>query len=121
MAKGTLETTGTGRSPTVEFHPYDPAIQHNPYPCYRRMRDEAPVYYHREPDFYALTRYDDVLAAFLDPATFISGEGVTIEGTDKGVPFLINTDPPDHTWLRKLFSRLFTPVVWRSWSPSCAT
>jgi cytochrome P450 len=73
------------------------------------MRDEAPVYYNRKLDFYALTRYDDVLAAFLDPATFISGNGVTMEGIDKDIPFLIATDPPDHTWMRKLFSRLFTP------------
>ncbi|ORA97834.1 cytochrome [Mycobacterium mantenii] len=93
----------------MEFNPYDPELQHNPYPCFKRMRDEAPVYYNRELNFYALTRYDDVLAAFLDPTTFISGNGVTIEGADRGLPFLISTDPPDHTWLRKLFSRLFTP------------
>jgi len=108
MAQGTLQTAGASGN-AVEFNPYDPEIQYNPYPCYQRMRDEAPVYYNRELNFYALTRYDDVLTAFLDPATFISGEGVTIEGIDKGIPFLINTDPPDHTWLRKLFSRLFTP------------
>lgn len=104
-----MHTAGASANAAVEFNPYDPEIQYNPYPCYKRMRDEAPVYYNPELNFYALTRYDDVLAAFLDPATFISGNGVTIEGVDKDIPFLIATDPPDHTWMRKLFSRLFTP------------
>ncbi len=110
MAQGTLKTAGAdGDAAAVEFNPYDPEVQYNPYPCFKRMRDEAPVYYNRELNFYALTRYDDVLAAFLDPTTFISGNGVTMEGIDKDIPFLIATDPPDHTWMRKLFSRLFTP------------
>ncbi|HET6953189.1 MAG TPA: cytochrome P450 [Acidimicrobiales bacterium] len=96
-------------APRLDYNPYAPEIQHNPYPVYERMRREAPVYRHPELGFYALTRYDDVLGAMGDPATFISGEGVTPAGTDKGMGFLISTDPPDHTWLRKLLSRVFTP------------
>ncbi|HXK22802.1 MAG TPA: cytochrome P450 [Myxococcota bacterium] len=91
------------------FNPYAPEVQRDPYPHFQRLRDEAPVYFNPEFEFYALTRYDDVLAALLDPATFISGMGVTIDGGGREIPFLISTDPPDHTWLRKLLSRLFTP------------
>lgn len=110
MTPGTLQTAdSSGDTEPVHFNPYDPGIQYNPYPRFQRMRDEAPVYHNRELNFYALTRYDDVLAAFLDPETFISGNGVTMEGIDKDIPLLISTDPPDHTWMRKLLSRLFTP------------
>jgi cytochrome P450 len=94
---------------TVDYDPYAPEIQHNPYPTYKRLRDEAPVYYSEKYNFYMLTRYDDCMAAFLDPATFISGRGVTIEPMDNGGGRLNSMDPPDHTRLRKLLSRIFTP------------
>ena len=60
-------------------------------------------------NFWALSRYDDVLAAFLDKETYISGEGVTLEGVDKGGGGLIQLDDPEHTMYRKLLSRVFTP------------
>jgi cytochrome P450 len=93
----------------VEYNPFAPEIQHNPYPCWKRLRDEAPVYYNAEFDFWALSRFDDVMAAALDPGTFISGNGVTFDGSDAGLPFLINIDDPEHGWYRKLLSRVFTP------------
>lgn len=93
----------------IEYNPYATDIQHNPYPCWQRLRDEAPVYYNPELNFYALTRYDDVLAAFLDTKTFISGQGVTIEGLNKGSGALIEIDDPEHAAYRKLMSRVFTP------------
>jgi cytochrome P450 len=93
----------------VDYNPYAPEIQLNPYPCWKQLRDEAPVYFNEAYGFYALTRYDDVLAGLLDPTTFISGEGVTIDGADRGLGFLISTDPPEHSWYRKLLSRVFTP------------
>lgn len=96
-------------APLVEYNPYDPAIQHNPYPCWKALRDESPVYFNSAFNFYALTRYDDVVAAMLDPTTYISGEGITIDGADRGIGFLISTDPPEHTWYRRLLSRVFTP------------
>lgn len=94
---------------TVVYDPYSPEIQHNPYPTYKLLRDEAPVYYSEKYNFYMLTRYDDCMAAFLDPSTFISGRGVTIEPMDNGGGRLNSMDPPDHTRLRKLLSRIFTP------------
>jgi cytochrome P450 len=91
------------------WNPYDREVVANPFPAYRELRDEAPVYLNEQLDVYALTRYDDVMRAHLDPATFSSAHGVTIEGHDAGQPFLITHDQPSHTWHRKIVSRVFTP------------
>jgi cytochrome P450 len=93
----------------VFWSPFSKEITANPYPVYRALRDEAPVYHNEELDLYALSRYDDVLAAHLDPETFSSAHGVTIEGIDAGMPFLLVKDQPEHTWHRKIVSRVFTP------------
>jgi cytochrome P450 len=93
----------------VEYNPFARDTQTDPYPVYQWLRDEAPVYHNEEIDFWALSRFDDVLNAHLDPGTFVSGHGVTIEGYDQGQDTLISRDEPSHTWHRKLVSRLFTP------------
>ncbi len=92
----------------IEYNPYAPETVYNPYPILKRLRDEAPVHFNPELKFYTLSRYDDVLAAFLDHETYISGEGITIEGLDKGLGTLMQLDPPEHTMYRKLMSRMFT-------------
>ena len=56
------------------YDPFDPVIDANPYPVYRRLRDEAPLYYNERHDFYAVSRADDVDRVLLDHDTFISGE-----------------------------------------------
>jgi cytochrome P450 len=93
----------------VDYNPFARDTQTNPFPVYRWLRDEAPVYQNEEIGFWALSRFDDVLGAHLDPATFVSGHGVTIEGYDQGNDVLITRDEPSHSWHRKLVSRLFTP------------
>jgi cytochrome P450 len=93
----------------VDYNPFAPDVQHNPYPVWKQLRDEAPVYHNPDFGFYALSRYDDVLAAFLDPTTFISGKGVTIGGPEKSDGRLIGSDAPEHTRVRKVLSRVFTP------------
>jgi cytochrome P450 len=93
----------------VEYNPFARDTQTNPFPVYRWLRDEAPVYHNAEVGFYALSRFDDVLQAHLDPVTFVSSHGVTIEGYDQGQDLLITSDEPRHNWHRKLVSRLFTP------------
>jgi cytochrome P450 len=93
----------------VEYNPFARETQTNPYPVYQWLRDEAPVYHNEEIGFWALSRFDDVLDAHLDPATFVSGHGVTIEGYDQGNDTLIGRDEPSHNWHRRLVSRLFTP------------
>ena len=74
----------------MEYNPYSPATQHDPFPIYRWLRDEAPVYHNERVGFWALSRYDDVLAASLDTGTYLSGHGMTIEGLDAGNDILIN-------------------------------
>jgi cytochrome P450 len=76
------------------------------------MRDEAPLYRNERFDFWALTRYADVEAAHRDPATFSSAHGTVLELMSErvmGGGFMIFMDPPDHTQLRALVSRAFTP------------
>lgn len=97
---------------TVTEPRYDPYLwetAHDPYPIYRRLRDEAPVYRNEELGFWALSRHADVVAAHSDPTTYVNSGGVTIEGKEKGSPMLLLMDPPEHTWHRKIVSRVFTP------------
>lgn len=96
------------------YDPYDYAIDADPHPVWKRLRDEAPLYYNAEHDFYALSRFDDVLAASLDPVTFSSAHTTVLEMMEpEPDPFMtsmmIFMDPPQHTRYRKLVSRAFTP------------
>ncbi|NRA03648.1 MAG: cytochrome P450 [Myxococcales bacterium] len=98
-------------SPTeLVYDPYDYQIDENPHPIWKRMRDEAPLYYNAQYDFYALSRFQDVLEASLDAQTYISGRGTVIELIDEPMqnPPMIFMDPPQHTAFRKLVSRRFT-------------
>jgi cytochrome P450 len=75
------------------------------------MRDESPVYHNDEYDFYALSRFDDVMAASLDTEVFSSEHGITLDmiTDDPWAPpkAMIMMDPPDHTYLRKMVNRTF--------------
>ncbi|MGA2303198.1 MAG: cytochrome P450 [Acidimicrobiales bacterium] len=97
----------------VYYDPYDVAIDADPYPVFRRLREEAPLYYNEPHDFYALSRFADVERALLDPQTFISGRGGIIEliraNLEMPPGVLIFEDPPIHTVHRSLLSRVFTP------------
>ncbi len=68
-----------------------------------------------------MSRFDDVLQAHLDPATFVSSHGVTIEGYDQGQDLLITRDEPGHGWHRKLVSRVFTPRAISDLEPKVRT
>jgi cytochrome P450 len=96
----------------VEWDPFDVDLDTDPHPTWKRMRDEEPVYRNERYDFYALSRYHDVEAAHRDPATFSSARGTVLElmGNDlSGTGQMIFLDPPEHTELRHLVSRAFTP------------
>ena len=96
----------------VYYDPWDYAIDADPYPVWKRLRDEAPVYFNEKHNFYALSRYDDVLNGLLDVDTYLSSHGIVLEMiTDDvwNIPMMIMMDPPAHTKLRKLVSRAFTP------------
>lgn len=93
----------------MKYDPYDRSVVENPYPTYRWLRDEAPVYHNEEIGFWALSRWEDVLGAHLDAPRFLSSHGVTIEGFDPPGAMLINKDDPDHLAHRKIVNRIFTP------------
>ena len=105
----------------VEFDPYSADFFHSPYETYRRMRDEAPVYYNAKYDFWALTRYADVSAAIKDFETYSSAKGITLDMVkeyDGNTPKLvIMMDPPEHERMRKLVNRVFTPRAVMSLEP----
>src|SRR6266545_206350 len=104
--------TGSSGS-DVSYDPYDVGINADPYPVFRRLREEAPLYRNEQHDFYALSRFDDVQRGFNDRQTFISGRGGILEliRADIEMPsgVLIFEDPPIHTLHRGLLSRVFTP------------
>lgn len=95
---------------TLNYDPFDYRTQDDPYPIYRRLRDESPVFHNTTHDFYALSRYEDVQGAVRDFKTYTSAQGTSLEELKAQVDYLINTDPPVHTRLRHLISGLFTPA-----------
>jgi cytochrome P450 len=96
----------------VHFDPYDVELNADPYPMFRRLREEAPLYYNGQHDFYAVSRFEDVNKALVDHETFSSARGAILElikaniDIPKGV--VIFEDPPIHDIHRKLLSRMFT-------------
>lgn len=96
----------------VYYDPYDYDIDADPHSVWKRMRDDAPVYRNEKFDFYALSRFHDVMTASLDAKTFSSAYGTVLElMTDEpgDTPMMIFLDAPKHTQLRKLVSRAFSP------------
>ncbi|MEY2433543.1 MAG: hypothetical protein QOC92_3268 [Acidimicrobiaceae bacterium] len=96
----------------LDWDPYDLALDDDPYPAWKRLRDEAPVYRNDQLDFWALSRFADVENAHKDTGTFSSTHGTVLErmGPTAGQNrMLIFLDPPEHSILRVLVSRAFTP------------
>jgi cytochrome P450 len=105
-----VTTTSTSE---LYYDPYDVEIDADPYPVFRRLREEAPLYYNEQHDFYAVSRYDDVERGVVDTKTYISGRGGILEMIKANIEMpsgvLIFEDPPVHTIHRSLLSRVFTP------------
>ncbi|MEJ5254999.1 MAG: cytochrome P450 [Acidimicrobiales bacterium] len=101
---GAQPTTAT----PIDFNPYSHEVHDDPFPFYERLREEAPVYENHQLGFYALSRYDDVLAALHDHETFCNRHGITLEPKSP-LPMMLTMDPPEHTAMRRLVSRVFTP------------
>jgi cytochrome P450 len=97
----------------IYYDPYDPEIDADPYPVWKRLRDEAPLYYNEQYDFYAVARYDDCERGLADAKRYISGKGGILELIKSGIDLpsgtLIFEDPPVHTVHRSLLARVFTP------------
>lgn len=97
---------------TVVFDPFSDDFFNQPYETYRRMRNEAPVYYSEKYDFYALTRHADVAAGLKDHETYSSSHGIDLQmvkSDDPVPPMIIMMDPPDHRRHRSLVNKVFTP------------
>jgi cytochrome P450 len=93
---------------SFEFDAYSPEVSRDPYPFYARMRAEHPVLWCASTRAWALSRYDDVLAALLDPGTFSSAKGnVVNDNPARAGKTLGTTDPPRHDQLRKLVNDAF--------------
>src|SRR5262245_51647031 len=97
----------------VYYDPYDVSINADPYPTFRRLRDEAPIYRNARYDLWALSRHADVEKGLVDWQTFSNCRGDILEIIQAGVELppgvVMFEDPPPHTMHRGLMSRVFTP------------
>lgn len=97
----------------VYYDPFDFGIDDDPYPIWKRLRDEAPLYYNDKYSFYALSRYEDVSRELMNFDTYRSGRGTTIEIIKSGIEvppgIILFEDPPIHDLHRRLLSKVFTP------------
>ena len=94
----------------MDYSPLAPEVKRNPYPYYAELRRDHPVYRIEPLGAYAVSRYDDVVQVLLHPDIFSSGYGET-HIRDRPTTLLIFCDPPDHTRLRSLVNRAFTPKM----------
>ncbi len=99
----------------VEFDPFSDEYFNDPTEVYRRLRDEAPVYFSERYGFYALSRFADVVSAHRDWQGFSSAHGIDLSTLSMDAELIetfhsiIMMDPPEHDRLRALVSRVFTP------------
>jgi cytochrome P450 len=97
----------------IYWDPYDRELLADPYPMFRRIRNEAPLYYNEAWDFYAVTRFEDVLAAFGDNERLLNCRGTNLDMVQSGREMprgtLVGEDEPSHGIHRQLLSRVFTP------------
>ncbi|MFI7634509.1 cytochrome P450 [Nonomuraea sp. NPDC049400] len=98
----------------VAYNPYDPGVNDDPYPVYERLRSEAPIYHNAELGFWALSRHADVAAALGDSARLSSDHGPMLDPGAWGPQArtylsFVAMDPPEHTRMRAIVSRAFTP------------
>ena len=103
------------------YDPYDFEIDADPYPIWRRMREEAPLYYNEKHDFYALSRFDDVEKALVNWETYNSGRGSVLEliraDFENPPGNVLFEDPPIHDAHRGLMARVFTPKKMNALEP----
>ncbi|HEX3547267.1 MAG TPA: cytochrome P450 [Mycobacterium sp.] len=109
----------------VILDPYDYDFHEDPYPYYKRLRDEAPLYHNKNLGFWALSRHRDVLQGFRNSTTLSNRDGVSLDPVSRGphasktMSFLAMDDPA-HLRLRTLVSKGFTPRRIRELEPRVA-
>lgn len=94
--------------------PYDYHFHEDPYPYYKRLRDEAPLYHNEELDFWALSRHADVVQGFRNSTSLSNKHGVALDPISRNdeahrVMSFLALDDPAHLRLRTLVSKGFTP------------
>ncbi|HEX4864545.1 MAG TPA: hypothetical protein VFV02_10755, partial [Acidimicrobiales bacterium] len=103
----------TSTESEVYYDPYDFDIDTDPYPVWKRLREEQPLYYNERYAFYAVSRFEDVERCLVDWKTYISSQGTVLEIIKSAIDMpsgsIIFEDPPAHDVHRGLLSRVFTP------------
>ena len=111
----------TTSEPELYYDPFDTEIDKDPHPVWRRLRDEAPLWYNAKHDFWALSRFQDVERAMVDWDTYRSGKGSTLDFIKSGLELppgmILMEDPPAHDVHRSLLSRVFTPKKMNALEP----
>jgi cytochrome P450 len=109
----TKEIAMTSTHTDIYYDPFNFEIDSDPYPVWKRLREECPLYYNEEYDFHALSRYADVERGLIDWETYSSAKGTLLELIKSGMEIppgsIIFEDPPGHNMHRGLLSRVFTP------------
>jgi cytochrome P450 len=104
----------SAKTAELVFDPYDYDLHEDPYPYYRRLRDEAPVYRNDKLNFWALSRHSDVLRGFRNSTALSNKHGVSLDPISRNdeahrVMSFLALDDPAHLRLRTLVSKGFTP------------
>ena len=113
-----------------ELDKWETFINGQPFDIFKRLREEAPIYWHEEsldfePGFWALTKHEDIVRVSKDPMTFSSAVGghlMTMGDPEVVDPSavaaiignMIGMDPPDHQIYRKMVAPSFTPKAIRT-------
>jgi cytochrome P450 len=107
------EMTTASQESDLYYDPYDFEIDTDPYPIWKRLRDEQPLYRNERYDFYALSRWSDVEPGLVNHRLFSSAKGTVLElikaNLDMPPGSIIFEDPPTHDIHRGVLSRVFTP------------
>jgi len=98
-----------------DLDPLSPSFLEDPYASFRLLRDEAPVHFVESRKMWIVTRYDDIVAAARNPAVFSSTGGVGYDWNQR--PMMPMYDPPEHTRMRRIVARHFTPAAINAFKP----
>ncbi|KAA1416386.1 cytochrome P450 [Nocardioides humilatus] len=122
MTVVSTDSDGSGAVEALHFDPYDYHFHEDPYPTYRRLRDEAPVHHAVDDDIWVISRHADVFAALRDDETFSNRMGVSLDATAWSpdahrVMSFLGLDGAEQSRVRKLVSAAFTPRRVRELTP----
>lgn len=113
MATTTAAPPGDPSSTQIYYDPYDFDIDSDPYPVWKELREQRPLYYNEKYDFHALSRYADVVQCSKDWRRYSSARGTLLELIKRDAPIppgsIIFEDPPHHDLHRALVSGIFSP------------